>query len=288
MILMDGPMGTQLNHRGVTTSLPLWSATAIEDAPEVLSQIHSEYSAAGATVHTTNTFRTKARNVGPRWRRWTAQAIQITHQAIPSDALVAGSLSPLEDCYRPDLSPVEHDPKGCQREHLDMAQELAAGGCDLILCETFPNTDEVIVAVTAAVSTGLPVWLAMTAGPNADLLTPLQLVEGARRTIDVGAAAVLVNCTPATKTLPFVAALGDAKLSVPIGAYANAGHIDEKIGWRSPEQPGVQEAVRAYVHATESWADAGATILGGCCGTGPEHIAGLYDRWFGNLSDSQS
>src|SRR5436853_307232 len=61
-VLLDGATGTELNRRGVDTSLPLWSAAALRSAPEVVRQIHADYIAAGAEVVTANTFRTHERN----------------------------------------------------------------------------------------------------------------------------------------------------------------------------------------------------------------------------------
>ena len=67
MILLDGPLGTELDARGVATPPPLWSAAAITEAPDVIQAIHRDYALAGATLHTTNTFRTRPRQAGPAW-----------------------------------------------------------------------------------------------------------------------------------------------------------------------------------------------------------------------------
>ncbi len=218
------------------------------------------------TVHTANTFRTKRRTIGQPWRELTQAAVQLARRSVPESHRVAGSISPLEDCYRPDLSPV--DPGD---EHREMAEELVAAGCDLLLCETFPHVGEAIVAVAAAVKTGTTTWVSFTAGPNADLLSETAISQAARQAVDAGATAVLVNCTPAIDTLRFVKAIAAAKLGVPIGAYANAGSVDDKIGWQSSPDPGAEK----YAQLAQQWVDAGATLIGGCCGTGPAHIAAL-------------
>jgi S-methylmethionine-dependent homocysteine/selenocysteine methylase len=264
--LLDGPLGTELNARGVRTDLPLWSASAISEAPDVVAQIHRDYAAAGATVHTANTFRTKRRTVGPQWKQLTLAAVQLARRSVSEHHRVAGSISPLEDCYRPDLSPT--DPGD---EHREMAEQLTAAGCDLLLCETFPHIGEAIAAVEAAVKTGTETWVSFTAGPSGDLLSETAIGAGARQAVDAGATAVLVNCTPATDTLRFVQAIAAANLGVPIGAYANAGRADDKIGWESSPDPGAEK----YAQLAQQWVDAGATLIGGCCGTGPAHIAAL-------------
>ena len=264
--LLDGPLGTELTARGVETRLPHWSAGANVEFPDVVRRIHGDYANAGSTVHTANTFRTKRRTVGPDWRTWTQRAVQLARESVPSEHRVAGSIAPLEDCYRPDLSPTEP-----RAEHREMAEALAEANCDILLCETFPHVDEAIVAVEEAMRTDTETWVAFTAGPEADLLTPEGMAEGAQRAVAAGAAAVLVNCTPALDTLRFVTALGEAALGVPIGAYANAGRVDHGIGWVTDVAPDVA----SYLQLAKLWMKAGATLIGGCCGPGPAHIEEL-------------
>jgi S-methylmethionine-dependent homocysteine/selenocysteine methylase len=266
MRLLDGAVGTELWKRGVSTKGPLWSANAIDGAPEILSAVHRDYAAAGATVHTAATFRTKRRSAGDDWLRLTAAAVRIARDAVPRAHLVAGSVAPLEDCYRPDFAP--RDRTLLAREHGEMARALADAGVDLLLGETLADPDEALAVTEACVATGLETWIALTAGPDADLLTPAALADAARRCAGAGARAVLVNCVPAAKTLSYVEAL--AALGVPFGAYANAGGMNEGIGWGA----GAEGAAR-YAELARTWIAAGATLVGGCCGTDPAHIAAL-------------
>jgi S-methylmethionine-dependent homocysteine/selenocysteine methylase len=263
MILLDGPIGTQLSARGVPTPPPLWSAWALRHAPHHVAELHAAYATAGATVHTTNTFRTRRRSAGDDWLDLAHAAVRIARDSVPTDHRVAGSLAPLNDCYEPWNSPPDPGP-----EHAELAHALADAGCDLLLCETFPHPGEGVAAVTAAVATGLPVWASFTAGYRADLLTPEQLADAARAARDAGAAAVLVNCVPASRTLAYVRAL--APIGLPFGGYANAGHPTEGLGWQSSHP-----APERYAAHAETWIAEGATLIGGCCGTGPEHIAAL-------------
>lgn len=269
--LLDGPIGTQLNARGIETPLPFWSAGVIRTHPDVLAAIHRDYADAGATIHTANTFRTRNRTVGPQWRQLTDRAVAIARQAVPKSHRIAGSLAPLEDCYRPDLSPVLTAPERCRAEHQEMADQLADAGCDIILCETFPHPKEALVAVRCAVSTGIPTWLSLTAGPQGDLLSPDVVARTAREAVQLGVQAVLVNCTPAKQLSHWIDALSQADLGVPFGGYANAGALDEGLGWDT------QDAASAnrYLSCARQWLASGATLIGGCCGTGPAHIAAL-------------
>lgn len=272
--LLDGPLGTELNRRGVATDLPLWSAAAIDAAPDVIAAIHRDYAVAGATVHTANTFRTQRRTVGDDWARLARSAVDIARRSVPDSHRVAGSIAPLQDCYRPDLSP------GCDSrlEHRELADLLAEAGCDLLLCETFPHLGEAVVAVEESARTGIETWVALTAGPEANLLSPSEMADGAQRAVDRGASAVLVNCTPATDTLRFVQAIVRRNLGVPIGAYANAGRPDDRVGWQSTsELASPRGGAKTYATLARQWIEAGASVVGGCCGTGPAHIKALHE-----------
>ena len=88
-ILLDGPVGTELDRRGVDTSLPLWSARALLEAPEVLRQIYRDYREAGAEVLTANTFRTHARNLAPA--ELDREAASLTLEAVEIAREVAAS-----------------------------------------------------------------------------------------------------------------------------------------------------------------------------------------------------
>lgn len=267
--MLDGPLGSELNARGVSTDLPQWSAPANETSAEVVAAIHRDYVAAGATVHTANTFSTKRRRVGEAWERLARAAVAIAKDVVPSTQRVAGSISPLADCYRPDLSP--RHPRG---EHHEVAEVLADAGCDLLLCETFPHPGEALVAVEEAVRTGRETWLSLTAGPHLDLLDENQIAATAAEALERGATTILVNCIPATVTLRFVERLVREFPGTPIGAYANAGSIDDQVGWASDPTMGAAK----YASLAQTWVDAGATVVGGCCGTGPQHIAAMASR----------
>jgi S-methylmethionine-dependent homocysteine/selenocysteine methylase len=263
--VLDGPVGSELLARGVPTPLPLWSAWALRHRPEVVAGIHRDYAAAGATVHTANTFRTKRRQLGDDWEDLARAAVRLCREAIPAGQRVAGSIAPLEDCYEPWKSPPEP-----RAEHRELATVLADAGCDVLLCETFPHVREGWVAVEEAVRTGVETWASFTAGPDADLLSPADVREAARGAISRGARAVLVNCVPAPATLDYVREL--AALRVPFGAYANAGHADDALGW-APHA----EAPRRYASFALDWAAEGATLIGGCCGTGPAHVRAVVE-----------
>lgn len=285
VVILNGPTGTELIRRGVDCSGPAWSARAVAHAPEVLEQIHREYADAGADVHVACTFRTQPSLFPGTFRELTARAVDIARRSIPRAHAIAGSLAPIADCYRPLQSPLQSGEAGraeAARLHTAMAEALRDAGADVILCETFPLAEEGLLAARCAIEAarGIPVWLSLTPGPGADLLTPLEVELAARDALALGVAAVMVNCVGASQAQPYVQALGravrGAGAAARFGLYANAGAASEGMGWG-----GAEAAVAAlrYAEIAVRWRAAGCSILGSCCGTGPAHTRELAARF---------
>ena len=277
--LLDGPLGTELARRGVRTPTPLWSAGAVETSPEVVAAIHADYAAAGAWVHTANTFRTDSWTLAKVGRAddcedLSRRAVEIARASVPDDHLVAGSISPLEDCYEPSRSP----PLAvCREEHRRSARALVEAGVDLLLCETFPHPGEALAALDAALEHNVPTWLSLTPGPDGGLLSDEEIVETLREAARRGAEAVLVNCAAPKRLTQILPRL--AELDLQFGAYGNVGRPCSEAGWVNEGEALPQ----AYVGEVLRWLEGGATILGGCCGTGPQHIEAV-DRLVKNWS----
>lgn len=274
-ILLDGATGTELTRRGVDTRLPLWSARALVKVPEKVLEIHRDYVAAGAEVVTANTFRTHRRSLahggfGGDARRLTRLAVDLARDAVRgTGAYVAGSIAPLEDCFRPDLVPED---AALVAEHAEMARHLAEAGADLILVETMNTVRESWVATAAAKETGLPVLSSVVAGLGATLYSGEPLASAARALLPLAPDALLVNCVPARRVLEPLRALVTASGGrTRIGAYGNIGHADDVDGWSATADVPPDE----YARLAASWIAAGASIVGGCCGTTPEHVAAM-------------
>jgi len=254
----------------VETRGALFSAAALLDerGRQTLRDVHRAYVDAGAGVITAATFRTNRRSLAAaglegRFPELARLAVREARAAADGRARVAGSLAPLEDCYQPDLRP---PPGQASREHLEHARALAEAGCDLLLVETVAAAEEGLAAVAAAAATGLPVWVAAMATPRGTLLDGSHLGEFFRRAAAAGAIAALINCTPpdgVDLTLPAALASG-----VPAGAYAHLGELDPAVPWGDAPRLAPED----YARRALAWVERGATIVGGCCGTGPEHI----------------
>jgi S-methylmethionine-dependent homocysteine/selenocysteine methylase len=271
-LLLDGATGTELERRGAPCSLPLWSTHALVHRPELVRRVHADYVAAGAELLTANTFRTQQRTLardGARLRaaELTALAVALARDAAaeaPRPVAVLGSAPPLEDCYSPRLVP---DAAALAREHAAHCENLAAAGADAILVETQNTLREARAALRAARATELPVLASFVCGKGARLLSGEPLRDAVALASDLGAVAVLVNCLPIREVpacLPVLAAG-----ALPFGAYANLG-APEPEGWRRDDRPPGE-----FAAAARGWLDAGAAVVGGCCGTTPAHIAAL-------------
>jgi len=274
VLLLDGAIGTELEGRGVRASLPLWSAHALYDAPELLLQIHSEYVAAGVDLITANTFRTQRRCLARAGKAddaglLTALAIDLARQATAASGrqvFVLGSAPTLEDCYRPDLTP---DDAALASEHAEHATRLAEAGVDAILIETMNTIREASAAVRAAKATALPVLVSFICDSEATLLSGERLSDAIAAIATEHPAAVLVNCLPPSRVPACLQVLRASPQ--PFGVYANLG---EPIGEGRSENASPEEFA---AHAS-TWWSGGARIVGGCCGTTPAHIAAIRSR----------
>jgi S-methylmethionine-dependent homocysteine/selenocysteine methylase len=271
-MLLDAAMGTELQRRDADTKLPLWSASALIRDPELVWTIHSDEVSAGAEILTANTFRTHARSLAKaglaeRSGELGALAVQLAHQAAAApgrDIFVAGSLSPLEDCYRPDLVP---DDAALAREHGEQARFLADAGVDLILAETHNTIREAVAALRAAKATGVPAFVSLVTDGKGSLLSGEPIANAARALLPLGPDALGINCVPAAKLGPDLAVLAAAAPGVPLVAYGNLGLPDDSRGWAFTEELSPEE----YAETARGWIERGARIVGGCCGTTPAH-----------------
>ncbi len=277
VVILDGALGTELERRGVPTPGPLWSARALLDHPDVVREIHAEYVRAGAEVITANTFRTNERAV--ERAGLAGQAESLTRRAVAlargacegasQPVWVAGSISPVEDCFSPWLVPPDD---ALAREHALLAGWLAGAGVDLILVETMNTVREAAAATRAAVATGLPTLASFVCRDDGCLLSGEPLATAVAAVAPLGPVALLVNCIPAPRV---AAALRElvAHSPLPVGAYGNLGPPVAAARWQLEATVGPA----AYAALAREWAALGARIIGGCCGTTPAHIAALAD-----------
>ncbi|MBI2426936.1 MAG: homocysteine S-methyltransferase family protein [Candidatus Kerfeldbacteria bacterium] len=273
-LILDGAMGTELQRRGIPTTLPLWSAHALFENPEVVKEIHKDYILAGADIITTNTFRTQRRTLAKAGHEDETEAInrlavdlavQARKETRSSRRVhIAGSMTTLEDCYAPDLVP---DNTTCRREHAEQAQILAGTPIDFFLLETFNTVREARAAAEAVTRTGKPFAISFMTATNGHLLSGESLEDAIAAIDDLAPMAYLVNCQSPVTATRCILALSELT-SVPFGAYANGvGHPDIHHGWVFANGTSAEK----YAEAAREWKAIGASIIGGCCGTTPEY-----------------
>jgi S-methylmethionine-dependent homocysteine/selenocysteine methylase len=280
LVLLDGALGTELERRGVATPLPLWSAQAVLDAPDTLRQVHEDYARAGADVLAAATFRTTPRVMTKVGRpagdadRLTEIALRLAAEGRDRGAAgrtvwIGGSLGPLEDCYRPEDAPPQ---EAMEREHADQAKRLARSGAELLLLETMNRIDEATAAARAARATGLPFTVSFVCRGGARLFSGEALADAVRAVEPLLPAAVLVNCTPLDETAACLDVMSRAT-HLPFGGYPNAGVVGPTGAWSF--DPSVTP--ERFAALAKDWMRLGAQVLGGCCGTSPEHIRALRE-----------
>ncbi len=286
-VLLDGGMGRELRRRGVPILDTIWSANALLVAPETVRQVHADYIAAGAEIVITNTYGVirgdlAKEGIEDRFGELNRLAGRLAVEARDRSGrpvAIAGSLPPLHGSYRPDLVGPFREIEPRYREQA----EILVPYVDLFLCETMSSAAEALAAATAACSTGKPVWVSWTLHEDRSgrLRSGESVGEAAKALAHVPVSGFLVNCCAPesiTAAMPELAGLGRG----PVGGYANAFRPvprdwlldgdkegDGPLALRDDLDP------ERYAHHAQAWKAAGARILGGCCGTGPEHIARL-------------
>ena len=274
-LLLDAALGTELSRRGAPAAAPLWSARAVLEAPDLVLEVHRENAAAGADVLTAGTFRTQPGLLGEAAREATRLAVALARRASEArpGILVAGSVAPVADCWRPDLVPGDAE---LARLHALHAGSLAAAGVDFLLLETFGTAREWLAAARAASATGLPVVACATTREDGARLSGEPLAGAALALLELSdpPVAVGVNCVAARRLGASLALLGAAAPGVPLAAFGNTGlPLDEAAdAFAEPIEPA------AYAAVAEGWVALGARLVGGCCGTRAEHVAALAAR----------
>ncbi|MFW8632333.1 homocysteine S-methyltransferase family protein [Vibrio natriegens] len=297
MLILDGGMGRELNRRGAPFRQPEWSALAMIEAPEIVKEVHTDYIQSGAQVITTNSYALVPFHIGEARFKEAGQSLaalsgQVAKEAAQgTGAKVAGSLPPLFGSYRPDLYDQEHV--------RDLATPLILGLSDSVdfwLAETQSLIAE-SVAVKALVdeltSEEKPFWVSFTLEDSEPTDEPClrsgETVQQAVTTMaQAGVSAILFNCCQpeiVEEALQVsVRTLEELGLShIRLGVYANAFPPQPKDATANDGLDEIRDDLSpdAYLIWAEKWRQSGASIIGGCCGIGPEHIAKLSQHFKG-------
>lgn len=287
--ILDGGMSRELQRLGAELKQPEWSALALINAPDIVRQVHAEFIEAGADVVTTNSYALVPFHIGEdRFRKEGASLIALSGRLAREAAdasgrkvMVAGSLPPIFGSYEPqnfDASRVQ-DYLGVLVENLDPFVDVWLG-------ETLSLIAEGEAVRQAVAKTGKPFWISFTLdddtaqvnGAEPKLRSGETVRAAAEWAAGSGAAALLFNCSKpevmkaAVETAATTFKEKDASLE--IGVYANAfeGEQGETAANEGLHSTRADLTDDIYSRFACTWADAGATMIGGCCGIGAAHI----------------
>jgi S-methylmethionine-dependent homocysteine/selenocysteine methylase len=287
VVVLDGPVGSELVRRGVR-----WRQHGLRTDADTVLAVHLESLEAGADVLRTNTFQLNRRTYQDVFRdaahmrhigapglerrvpELIPRAVELAQQARQQsgrpDVPIAGVISPLEHCFRPDLAP-----KGDASfaEHNEIASLLASAGVDFLLLESMNTLDEARTAVQAARATGLPVWVSFVVDANGNVLSGEPLAAANDFDVD----AMLVNCAPPDDVSAALTKLRTLPRG-PFGGYAHVGKFDPP-SWKFEFVPQFIDTELwpsgRYARIVSLWIEHGARIVGGCCGTNASHVRAL-------------
>ncbi len=290
IVILDGGMGRELARMGAPFRQPEWSALALMEAPQFVRQAHDAFIAAGSQAITTNSYAVVPFHVGDEvFAQRGAELIALSGQlardaadAAASAVKVGGSLPPVLGSYRPDLFDAAK-----AKALLEVLVTGLRQYVDFWLAETQSSIAEVELVREVVGDDSKPLWLSFTLrdelneSGQALLRSGETIGDAVTAALRLSAEAVLFNCS---RPEVMASAVAEARQTanrqnsaVEIGVYANAF---EPADNRRGANEGLSELrtdtdPQGYLRFAEQWVAAGATMIGGCCGIGPEHIAAL-------------
>lgn len=268
IVILDGATGSALINAGMPGDVcaDLWAV----EHPEALKELQKAYVEAGSEIIYTPTFsanriRLKQLGLADKVEYINREGVALS-KAVCGEALVAGDVSMTGEMLKPYGSLEYEELVDVYKEQMCILEEA---GCDLLTVETIMDLEEAKAAVTAAMeATSLPVMAALTFTENGRTMSGAAPEDAAKTLADLGAGAVGANCSAGPEQMfPLVEAMVNA-VDIPIIAKPNAGKPLPSLG------KGIKYGIDpdSYAIMITRLVDAGANIVGGCCGTNPDYI----------------
>jgi len=276
VVVGDGGIGTELYHRGVELHVSYDGLNL--SRPDLVSAIHRDYIQAGARLIETNTFganrpRLDQYHLADRLQDINAAGVRLARTESAGRAFIAGAVGPLPPLPLVEQA-VDRTPEEIYNIFAEQITILADAGADAIILQTFLDLDELKQALRAARQhTDLPVIAQLTFPDRAVTTTGTDVYTALEGLADAGADVVGTNCgRGVSQVLRIVEEFG-AQSHALISAFPNAGFPEFVAGrvtyLASPEY---------MADMAERMVEAGANLVGGCCGTGPREIAAIAQR----------
>jgi homocysteine S-methyltransferase len=272
VIVFDGGMGTYLYEKGVFINT-CYDELNLSN-PDLVAGIHREYLSAGADVVETNTFganrfKLATHGLEGKIREINTKGVQLARSAVKDAALVAGSVGPLGVQIEP-LGKLSFDE--AREAFREQIQALVDGGVDLVVLETFVLIPELVQAIRAArdVSPDIPLMVQVSVNDEGNLLSGASLETLVQSLAGLAVDVVGLNCSVGPKSMLDALETLRALTAVPLSVQPNAG-VPMNVGGRniymtSPEY--MAEYAKRFIQT-------GAVVVGGCCGTRPDHIRAI-------------
>jgi homocysteine S-methyltransferase len=281
LVVIDGGTGTEIQRRGGAMDDATWCAEVNLRRPDLVREVHRAYLDAGAELIIANTFATSPllfATLGRDDEITTIDRAAVRLAREVGAAAVAGSISTMQPVVagddRTDRSHTWTEDEVRER-YRRKAGTLAEAGVDVLVMEMMRDTGPSVWATEAAMETGLPVWVGLSfePGPDGGLVgwgRPESAMDDVIAALTAtGPDLVAVMHTSIDDTGPALAAVR-SRYGGPLGAYPESGRF-AMPDWVFVDVIDVDE----LVDATQSWIAQGVTVVGGCCGITPDHIAAL-------------
>lgn len=283
VLLLDGGLGQELIRRSPSAAHHHWSLQVMLEQPNLVADVHRDFCEAGASIACLNTYAiTHARLARgtnlPSLTELLNLARELAQQGADnsghSDTAMIASLPPLVASYRPDTQlPL----KQAVAEYQELI-DLQKGAVDGFLAETIPSISEAEAVLAAAEQAGVRIMLALTVSDeNGQQLRSGESLADTLLAIDrFEPLAVVINCSKPEAISDALEVLAESRFR--FGAFGNGFTSVEAL-----EPGGVVDVLEArkdlgpeqYAQFAAQWMDSGATVIGGCCEVGPEHIKAL-------------
>jgi homocysteine S-methyltransferase len=281
-VVLDGGLATELERRGADLKDPLWSAKVLVEDPDAIRRVHEAYFVAGADVAISASYQATFEGLAGRGidrddaAKLMRRSVELAREAAGGDRVVAASVGPYGAMlgngaeYTGDYDKDEDELAGF---HMPRLEALAQAGPDVFAVETIPSFVEAGALVRALERVReIPAWVSFSCRDGGHICdgTPIEeaveVVAAAPSVVAVG-----VNCTSPLHVERLIESISRTTTK-PVVCYPNRGSFWDPMrkSWTDPPRQDARPPLRPL-----AWREAGASMIGGCCGTTPDDIAAI-------------
>ena len=281
-VVLDGGLATELERRGADLRDPLWSARVLVEDPDRIRDVHAAYFEAGADVAISSSYQATFEGLAARGlseaeaSALMRRSVELAREADPDGRVIAASVGPYGAMLGNGAEYTGEYDRGEDELvafHVPRLEALAEAGPDLFAIETIPSIVEARALVRALERVSdVPTWVSFSCRDGGHICdgTPFEeavaVAAGSPSVIAVG-----MNCTPPLHASALVE-IAAARTDLPVVCYPNRGSFWDPMrkAWTDPPRQDARSPLRP-----RAWYEAGARLIGGCCGTTPEDIAAV-------------